>query len=318
MTRQICRLGGVYLIERARFVARTIDRNFVTALVFLAITRANVGRITTCRDTASRYLALGQIPPDTSRVPVTVYALARDLGIPYETVRRHVGKLKAAGICDATADGVIIPGRVFQSPQARGGSLDTERATRTLVTDAARSGVVARHRCAPLAQDVTLQLSRLSTNYFVEGVCLISRRLQLDVLSALVMVTVGLMNTETITRDRDLADRYGGLDDIPPDDLRKPVKAYAISRFLMLPYETARRTTLRLVDLGLATRNEAGGLTMPSEVFARPEMMAMFTDFAELTTTLLEALAEYGVVTERPPFRAAGLAETARSRASAL
>lgn len=319
MTRQICRLGGIFLVERARFVARTIDRNFVTALVFLAITRANVGGITISRKAAAPYLGLGEAPPDAERVPVTVYALARDLGIPYETVRRHVGKLKAAGICDAVADGIIIPARVFHSSAARGGALDTERAVRTLVADAARSGVAARRRCGPSMPDVTLQIARLSTNYFVEGVSLISRRVELDVLSALVMVTVGLMNTETITRDRNLADRFGGLDDIPPDDLRAPVKAYAISRYLMLPYETARRTTLRLVEMGLATRNEAGGLTMPSEVFSRPEMMAMFTDFAGLTMALLEALAEYGVVAEPPAFHTAdSLAATARNQASAL
>ncbi len=97
MTRQISRLGGIFLLERARFVARTIDRNFVTALVFLAITRANVGDLTKSRDAAAPYLGLGEPPPDALRTPVTVYALARSLGIPYETVRRHVGKLKAAG-----------------------------------------------------------------------------------------------------------------------------------------------------------------------------------------------------------------------------
>lgn len=322
MTRQICRLGGVYLIERARFVARNIDRNFVTALIFLAINRANVCDITASPDAASRHLALGEIPPDSSRTPVTIYALARELGIPYETVRRHVGKLKAAGICVSVADGVIVPGRVFDSPEGRGGALDTVRAIRTLVAEAARSGVVARRRYAPIAPDapdVTLQVARLSTDYFVHGLSLISRRAHLDVLSALVMITIGLMNTETITRDRNLADRFGGLDDIPPDDMRAPVKAYAISRFLMLPYETARRTALRLVELGLATRNETGGLTMPSEVFARPEMMAMFTEFAELTMAFLEALAEYGVVADPPAFRAAdGLAAIAHSRPAAI
>jgi hypothetical protein len=63
----------------------------------------------------------------------------------------------------------------------------------------------------------------------------------------------------------------------------------------MLPYETARRTCLRLVERGLVARNEAGELTMPSEVFARPDMMAMFVEFAALTTDFLETLAENGV-----------------------
>ena len=318
VTRQICRLGGVYLVDRARFMARVLENNFVTALVFMAISRANVGGIAGSHAASARYLTLDDIPPDEARIPVTVYALARDLAIPYETVRRHVAKLKAWGSCAAVADGIIVRSEVFRSPEARRGTLDTERATRTLVNELARSGVRARPH-PPISYDVTLRLARLSTHYFVEGVSLVARRADLDVLSALVMLTIGLMNTQAITCSHTLADRYAGLHDIPPDDLRTPVKAYTISRFLMLPYETARRTCLRLVERGLVARNEAGELTMPSEVFARPDMMAMFVEFSNLTTDFLETLAENGVtgdaVASRQP---AALAEPAMRRVSSV
>lgn len=301
-TRQICRLGGIYLIDRARFLARTLENNFVTALVFMAICRANVGGIAGSSAASAKYLSMRDVPTNESRIPVTVYALARDLAIPYETVRRHVAKLKAWGTCAALADGIIVRSEVFQSPEARNGTLETERATRVLVDEMARSGVRASPH-PPIINDATLQLARLSTHYFVEGVSLVARRTHLDVLSTLVMLTIGLMNTRTIACDRTLADRYAGLHDVPPDDLRAPVKAYAISRFLMLPYETARRTCLRLTERGLVVRNETGEVTMPSDVFARPEMMDLFIEFARLTETFLENLAIQGVTAQIEPAR---------------
>jgi hypothetical protein len=296
MTRQICRLGGVYLVERARFVARTIDRNFVTALIFLAITRANVAGITNSRMVAMRHLGVDEIPSDSHRLPVTIYALARDLRMPYETVRRHVAKLKAADICISLADGVIIPSEAFRSPIARAGAVRAGQSVSDFVNAAARSGITAHGRYQAVANDVTLQVARLSTDYFVDGVGSIARNLDLDVLSVLVMMTPALMNVEAITRDPELSRAYGGLADVPADALRAPVSVYAVSKHLMLPYETTRRIALGLVERDLLARDQAGGLTMPATAAARPDMLVAFSEFAVLTLAFLGNLAEYGVV----------------------
>jgi DNA-binding transcriptional regulator YhcF (GntR family) len=274
------------------------NNNFVTALVFLAITRANVRDITTSRDAAMRHLGLGQIPPDSARTPVTIYALARDLRTPYETVRRHVLKLKSMGVCVVTPEGVLVPAIVFAAAEKLRGAGDTEQSFRALVTETARFGIVAHGRFQPVAHDVTLQATRLTTNYFVDSVCTIASRLDLDVMSVLVLISLGLMNTESITRDATLAYRFGGLHGIPPDELRTPVAVYAIAKHLMLPYETTRRSTQRLAERGLVARNESGGLTVPSAAMEKPEMMAAFTEFAELTMEFLGDLAEYGVTAE--------------------
>lgn len=298
MTRQICRLGGACIVDGARFISMATNSNFVTALIFLAITRANVREITTSRDAAMRHLGLGQTPPDSARIPVTIYALARDLRTPYETVRRHVLKLKAMGVCVVTPEGVLVPAAIFEAAEKLRGAGNAEQSFRALVTNAARFGIVAHGRYRPVAHDVTLQVARLSANYFVDSVCAIANRLDLDVLSVLVMMTLGLMNTESITQDETLAHQFGGLDGIPPDELRTPVAVYAISKFLMLPYETTRRSTQRLAERGLVARNEAGGLTLPSAALEKPEMMTAFSEFAELTMAFLGDLAEYGIIAE--------------------
>lgn len=296
--RQICRLGGICIIESARFIAQAVNRNFVTAMVFLAISRANVSHITSSREAATRHLGLDQLPSDAERAPVSVYAVARDLRLPYETVRRHVGKLKAMGVCVVEPEGVMIPTWVFEFAAQRPGALNAERAVRDLIANAARSGVRIENRFHPMAGDVNLQATRLATDYFIDSLGAIARRLELDVVAVLILLTVGVMNTEAITDDMELAATYGGLDTIPPDDLRAPISAYAVCKFLMLSYETTRRTSLWLVDLGLLARNAGGGLTIPSAAMARPDMMAAFADLSDITVEFLGRLAEYGLTAD--------------------
>jgi hypothetical protein len=187
---------------------------------------------------------------------------------------------------------------IFEAAEKIRGASNAEWAFRNLVTDAARFGIHANDRYQPVAHDVTLQATRLATNYFVDSVCAIANRMDLDVLSVLVMLTLGLMNTESITRDQTLAYKFGSLDGIPPDELRTPIAVYAIAKHLMLPYETTRRSTQRLAERGLVARNEAGGLTLPSSAFAQPLMMTAFSEFAEITKVFLGDLAEYGITAE--------------------
>jgi DNA-binding transcriptional ArsR family regulator len=279
-------------------MAEIVDRNFVTALVFIEIARINTSQIMATRQIAERHLAMGEIPADSVRQPVSAYALARDLRIPYETLRRHVMKLKAAGLCVAMADGLIVPREVFATPEAERATRNNVRDVVALVAEAGRFGVVARGQGRPASADVSLQVARLASHYFVEAMRLVAKSLELDILSALVFLTIGLHNTEKVRRDLRLATAYGGLAEIPPDDIRAPVTAYFVSRFLHLPYETARRAGLRLVELGLAERSEAGAFVIPSRVFARPGMVAAFAAFAKLTTDFLDHLADYGVVAQ--------------------
>jgi hypothetical protein len=303
LSRQACRLGGGYIIDRIRSVSDVLDQNFVSTLVFLAIVRANVGGITDSREIALRHLALGETPQDAHRLPVSTYALARDLGIPYETVRRHVRKLKTAGLCVTVAKGAIVPTRVLIAAAARNAALSNQQAVQDLVDAAATCGIVGFAPSQVTQSDAPLQVARLSTDYFVDAMGILTQAADLDVITTLVMQTIGQMNTREVRLDSKLGREFGGIDDIPPDDMRCAVSAYAVSKALRLPYETTRRTVIWLEERDLVRRDETGGLIVPAAYFQRADVMQGFTRFGRLTMTFLDRLAEYGVTARQTPSR---------------
>jgi DNA-binding transcriptional ArsR family regulator len=287
--------GGQYVLDRGRAVAAVIERNFVTALLFVDIARFNTAGVMNTRSDALQHLTFDRPVPDSLRTPVSVYALARDLGLPYETARRHVRKLKDAGLCVVSDDGLIIPSEILSSSQAQAAARHNVKLVGDLVDEAARFGVVAHGRYRPTSDDVTRQVGRLSNDYFVESVQLIAQELKVDALDAMVFLTIAQHNTVTIRRDAALGGTYGGLGEIPLDHLRDPVSVYFISRYLQLPYETTRRATLRLTELGLVTRVGSAALIVPAAVIAGESMVRTFEAFAARTFAFLVGLAEYGV-----------------------
>jgi DNA-binding transcriptional ArsR family regulator len=56
---------------------------------------------------------------DERRRPVTVTTVAAELGMPQETVRRHVARLVEAGTCRRVAGGLIVPAEVFAREHVR-------------------------------------------------------------------------------------------------------------------------------------------------------------------------------------------------------
>lgn len=80
-----------------------------------AITAANVRRVTRDPQLAQFYSSEGMPPPDSLRVPITLRSLAREIDLPFETVRRRVHALIAAGIVVQKGEGVIVPAEVMLS-----------------------------------------------------------------------------------------------------------------------------------------------------------------------------------------------------------
>lgn len=261
----------------------------------LAVVRANVGVLTADPQHEGRYIGLTDIPPDSLRQPVTVYAVARALRLPYETVRRHVKKLKDAGVCVAVAGGVIVPAGAIMSPTTLAGVVATWRRTKAFVAEAGRFGIVAQGEVGPQGRDMSRQVVRLANEYFLDALLIMADAVDLDVLGVLVLRAVAVANVERLAHDPSLGSAFAGLVAIPRDEHRDPVSVYAISRHLLLPYETARRTVLRLADQGLLKRLEGGGLLVPAEVIARPNVVAGTVQLADRTLVFLKRLAELGV-----------------------
>lgn len=82
-------------------------------------------------------------PDDRLRKPVTAAELARRLGLPPETVRRHVAGLEARGFCRTVGHrAVIVPAQVLARPDVRAVMEDNWRNLQRLFTALAQLGVL--------------------------------------------------------------------------------------------------------------------------------------------------------------------------------
>lgn len=292
--RLIARLAGDYHVNTARRSARFISRDIVTALTILAINRANVRELLASREViANPHDGIAGVPTDDRRRPVSAYAVAKDLALPYETIRRRVRRLVAAGVCAEVDGGLIIPAKVLTAPAHDGIIAETWTATTGFVEEAGRLGVAAGPPRAA-GPDVLRQTLRLTTDFFLESTCHTARIMDLDVLTVLALRAVNKANIAHVTHDAELAHAHAGLEEVVPDAQRRPVSVYAIGKFLLLPYETTRRAVLRLEERGLVQRGPEG-LSMGSEVLGRPEVVRAMIDLAALTEAFLADLAGIGV-----------------------
>lgn len=293
--RQLFRLAGQHFLNTARLIAVAVDRDLVTALTFLSIARANLRDLTLDRERALSYGAIDAIPPDSERVPVSVYAVAKELGLPYETVRRHALKLRKGGVCQAVDGGLIVPNNALARPETLAAVVSYWQGTQDFVNAAARAGIVPPPPAEPPAGDVSRQVMRLGVHNFLEVLLTMARTIQGDPLDAMVMRAISMFNVNNVTVDPGLAATYASLAAPPPDDSqRQPISVYAVAKSLMLPYETTRRHVQRLIDMGLAAK-VSGGLLVPTAVVARPDIAAGMRESADLSMAFLTRLAELGV-----------------------
>lgn len=117
------------------------------AVVFWGAARASVGHM----NTANRFRpeAGGGVFPDSHRRPISILGLADSLGMPYETVRRHVQRLVTDGLCERTGSReFLIRAEVLERPEMQrlirrvaSRSLEfSERVTRARIEASDREG----------------------------------------------------------------------------------------------------------------------------------------------------------------------------------
>jgi hypothetical protein len=117
--RQVARLSIDHLLRVLGLIRQVTGEDLVDAVLFLAISRGNVRGAIQEGEAQGRYRTLDDLPPDEMREPVSIYAIARELGLPYETARRRVNRLIAGGLClRDEAGGLVIPASVYQESSA--------------------------------------------------------------------------------------------------------------------------------------------------------------------------------------------------------
>jgi hypothetical protein len=291
--RQVVRLCGIHTLATVRIATDAVDQDLISTLMFLAVSRDNVRDVTVESQATGAYAGMDEIPPDHLRRAVSVYALARELGLPYETARRHANKLTAAGLCGRAEDGLIIPAAVY-GREAMRASVDANWVeTLRFIRGLAAFGVRGVAPAGPALPDVRRQVLRVSVAFLLDSLRMLTDAMRLDFTGALLCIAITRGNTQHLTEDPTVP--YAGLNEVPPDHLRKPVSVYALAKMLRLPYETTRRHAGQLVAAGQAEHAAGGGLIVPLRVLATPSLMAGVEINWTATTGYLNALAQLGV-----------------------
>jgi hypothetical protein len=108
---------------------------------------------------------------------------------------------------------------------------------------------------------------RISTDYFMRGLKLVSELHGGELLTGLVSLAIVQANVAHI--DFGGPNEFDGLDTVPPDSMRRPVSVLAVSASLGLPYETTRRHVAKLIKFGQCRRVK-GGVVVPAATLINP------------------------------------------------
>lgn len=131
-------LGADYALRLIRIFTDLFDGDMDRALVFIAAAQASTEHLREQDDYLD--LVTGEFFPDDLRQPVSVSALARSLGIPVETTRRHVVKLAQTGFAQRTeTGGVIVTSEVLRREEIRQAALLNLAAMESLIDGLVRT-----------------------------------------------------------------------------------------------------------------------------------------------------------------------------------
>ena len=133
---------------------------------------------------------------------------------------------------------------------------------------------------------------RLATEYFLRSMQLLVEFVGGDLVTALVFMAIVSANVSHLNADGPDGPRHADSDDVPPDEVRKPVSVLALSGSLDLPYETTRRHVAKLLKSGQCER-VPGGLIVPAHVLLSDRhtevMSANLTNLRRLFRALTKA-----------------------------
>jgi len=254
------------------------ERNFTDAVILAALTPAAFQSNRFGADGAPRGLS--------------VNAVSTSLGLPFETVRRHVKRLVTDGICETTREGVRLSDAFLASPAHAERRQAAYGAVREFYHRIKQAGCIALLDLAPTppeaADDATARdvAWRASCEYFLRIMEILLPGFD-SLTQAFVIMEVVRTNTEGLPdemRGGETHDQDGPV----ADTYRHPAKSAAIGARLGLPHETTRRNLLLLVEDGRMIRTN-GGFIVPAAVLARPKMaMGVAANFRNLNRFFAE------------------------------
>jgi DNA-binding transcriptional regulator YhcF (GntR family) len=275
------RLVLEFLIKAVCSSARVHGGSLARSLTYFAIQHANVEHLS--RDPALAWRYADDYPPDDIRRPISVHALAQAMGASPETTRRRVADLIADGACvKIDSRGVIIPVRHLMTDEIHAQRLEVMTAFDEMIAALNHIGFdfssLVRVRpnlsvAPPSGEEPPILLISRIINAYCLKVILDGIPLHGDFVSAVIFALIMSGNTRHITHDPDLAWRYAGAQDVPPDDFRTPVSVRQVARDLGMPYSTVQRQLSKMTERGLCQR-QGGGYIVHNAAMNRPDVLA--------------------------------------------
>lgn len=148
VTRFVNRLGVDLFIRTAVALAEIFQGDALRGLIFVTTAHLNVAHLNSPR--VLNPLASDGLFPDTLRRPTSAYAVAKFLGLPRETVRRHLLALVEAGYCTRAEDNAyVVTSETLRSPAIIRFARFVQTQTMTVVEDLAASGIGPSAKAAP-------------------------------------------------------------------------------------------------------------------------------------------------------------------------
>lgn len=140
-TRYMGRVGLDLYLRVAVTVGEIFDGDLISGLTFYGIAHSNVRHLNQPR--VINPLAEAGLFPDELRQPVSCYSVAKQLGLPRETIRRHALRLVAAERCRQTEERrYYVPSAVLAAPEFSRLSRMLEMELDSAFLDLQRSGVM--------------------------------------------------------------------------------------------------------------------------------------------------------------------------------
>ena len=220
--------------------------------------------------------------------PISVMSLADSLSKPYETVRRHVLRLIASGLCQRGRGGVRISADAIDRPDYAAVLMHSHDAFVRFVDDLRLLNIempATRRRgdyqpAFGIAAAVDIMLTVLDTN----------RATHTDWGRLVIFSAVLAVNVAGYARDDVLARAFADETQMTPPDLATPVTSAATARLLGMPATTVRRYIDAMAAEGLLLQSPEG-FVISEAWLNRPDSVAVSRRSLQNVARVLDRLA---------------------------
>ena len=143
--------------------------------------------------------------------------------------------------------------------------------------------------------DMIRTISRHSLAYLLCAISEMFRHYNFDPVDLLIIHAVMNSNVLNVMNNRELDHRFGSIETVEPDDIKRGVSRAALSRFLNLPIETVRRRADRLKKKGVFKDTGRGLIVTEENVFKFGNNHALQKTNVILVRKFLRDLTQAGI-----------------------